>query len=171
MEDPLFDDDPAWSIDMASGLRSLARGQLGTVGAGNHYVDVFADEVDRVWIGVHFAPRGLGHRLATHFMRLGGGSDDFHAPPVLFDADSRWGGEYRACMELAGRYAYAGRDWVCRRVCEILGSPVGSRFTITTTSPGSRTTTAAGYGSCARAPPPPSPGCAASSAAPWETSP
>ena len=123
VDHPLFDDDPAWSIDVAAGLRSLARGQLGTVGAGNHYVDVFADGEDRVWIGVHFGSRGLGHRLATHFMRLGGGSDDFHAPPVLFDVDSRAGEEYRACMELAGRYAYAGRDWVCGRVCEILGSP------------------------------------------------
>ena len=123
VEHPLFDDDPAWSIDAAAGLRSLARGQLGTVGAGNHYVDVFADEEDRIWIGVHFGSRGLGHRLATHFMRLGGGSDDFHAPPVLFAVDSRAGEEYRACMELAGRYAYAGRDWVCERVCGILGSP------------------------------------------------
>ena len=63
------------------------------MGAGNHYVDVFADEGDRVWIGVHFGSRGLGHRLATHFMRLGGGSDDFHAPPVLFDVDSPAGQE------------------------------------------------------------------------------
>ena len=33
-------------------LRDKAAAQLGTVGSGNHYVDVFVDEQDRVWIGV-----------------------------------------------------------------------------------------------------------------------
>lgn len=123
VDHPLFEDDPAWDIDVARKFHNLARTQLGTVGAGNHYVDVFADEQQRVWIGVHFGSRGLGHRLATHFMRLGGGRNDFFAPAVLFDADSQVGQEYIACMKLAGRYAYAGRDWVCERVCELLGEP------------------------------------------------
>src|SRR3954454_11883456 len=46
-------------------LRDLAAKQLGTVGAGNHYVDLFADEEDRVWIGVHFGSRGFGHKTAS----------------------------------------------------------------------------------------------------------
>jgi tRNA-splicing ligase RtcB len=121
---PLFHDDPAWDLPLARQFHNLARTQLGTVGSGNHYVDVFADEADRVWIGVHFGSRGLGHRLATHFIKLGGGSNDFHAPPVLFDADSQVGQEYIACMKLAGRYAYAGRDWVCERVCNLLGASI-----------------------------------------------
>jgi tRNA-splicing ligase RtcB len=29
--------------------------QLGTIGSGNHYVDIFEDEAGYVWIGVHFA--------------------------------------------------------------------------------------------------------------------
>ena len=85
---------PAWDLSLARQFHNLARTQLGTVGSGNHYVDVFADEEDRVWIGVHFGSRGLGHRLATHFIRMGGGSNNFHAPPVLFDADSQVGQEY-----------------------------------------------------------------------------
>jgi tRNA-splicing ligase RtcB (3'-phosphate/5'-hydroxy nucleic acid ligase) len=124
VDDALFEDDPAWAIDVAADLQDLAASQLGTVGAGNHYVDVFADEDDRIWIGVHFGSRGFGHKLATHFMRLGGGRDDFHAPPVLFDADSQTGQEYIACMKLAGRYAYAGRDWVCDRVVALLGATI-----------------------------------------------
>ncbi len=57
-------------------------------------------------------------------MKLGGGSNDFHAPPVLFDVDSQVGEEYIACMKLAGRYAYAGRDWVCEKVCSLLSVPI-----------------------------------------------
>ncbi len=124
VEHVLFDDDPAWDLPVAREFNNLARTQLGTVGSGNHYVDVFSDEEERVWIGVHFGSRGLGHRLATHFIKLGGGSNDFHAPPVLFDVDSQVGQEYIACMKLAGRYAYAGRDWVCERVCGLLGTAI-----------------------------------------------
>ena len=38
-------------------LAQLAESQLGTVGSGNHYVNLMADEDDRVWVGVHFGSR------------------------------------------------------------------------------------------------------------------
>src|SRR3954454_16314413 len=44
-------DDPAWSAipaAAASDLKKKAAAQLGTVGSGNHYVDVFADETGRI---------------------------------------------------------------------------------------------------------------------------
>jgi tRNA-splicing ligase RtcB (3'-phosphate/5'-hydroxy nucleic acid ligase) len=114
-------DDPAWDeLDLLRGLRDKARDQLGTVGSGNHYVDVFVDELDRIWVGVHFGSRGLGHSVATHFIKAGGGVDGVHAKPVVFDENSDLGAQYLKCMELAGRYAYAGRDWVCERVAKIL---------------------------------------------------
>ena len=43
-------------------LVQLAESQLGTVGSGNHYVDLFHDDQGFVWIGVHFGSRGLGLR-------------------------------------------------------------------------------------------------------------
>jgi tRNA-splicing ligase RtcB len=49
----------------AYGKQSALELQLGTVGSGNHYVDLFTDEQDRVWIGVHFGSPGLGHKIAT----------------------------------------------------------------------------------------------------------
>lgn len=120
---PLFDDE-AWQIPVASELKDLAAEQLGTVGSGNHYVDIFHDENERIWIGVHFGSRGLGHKLASHFIEEGGGKDGINVDPVVLDADSSLGREYIACMNLAGRYAYAGRDWVCDRVAKILGANV-----------------------------------------------
>lgn len=121
---PLFDDDPAWDIPVAADLRDLARSQLGTIGSGNHYVDLFVDELDHVWVGVHFGSRGLGHKLATHFIKAGGGKDGIHVAPTLLHQDSDLGREYIACMALAGRYAYAGRDWVCQKVASILGAEI-----------------------------------------------
>lgn len=123
VEHVLFDDD-TWNIPAASDLKSLAAEQLGTVGSGNHYVDIFHDENKRIWIGVHFGSRGLGHKLASHFIKKGGGKDGINVDPVVLDADSVLGREYIACMHLAGRYAYAGRDWVCEQVVKILGANV-----------------------------------------------
>ena len=120
VEHELFRDDPAWDIEVAAKLRSLAQGQLGTIGSGNHYVDLFLDEERRVWCGVHFGSRGLGHKLATHFIKAGGGREGIDVDPVLLGTDSQLGQEYVACMKLAGRYAYAGRDWVCAKVASLL---------------------------------------------------
>ncbi len=111
-------------------MYDLAAASLGTVGAGNHYVDVFADEQDRIWVGVHFGSRGFGWKTAAGFMNLaaGKGWDDgkhqgeYEAPPLLLSTDSLVGQDYIAAMQLAGEYAYAGRDLVCDKVCEILGA-------------------------------------------------
>ncbi len=111
-------------------LYETAAKQLGTVGAGNHYVDLFADEDGWVWVGVHFGSRGFGHRTASGFLALAQGlAFDAHAkegemdgPPVLFGVDSELGQSYIAAMTLAGEYAYAGRDTVVDKVLEILGA-------------------------------------------------
>lgn len=124
VEHELFEDDPAWDIPEVGQLKNLARSQLGTVGSGNHYVDLFVDESDRVWCGVHFGSRGLGHKVATHFLRIAGGREGMHVDPALLSVDSPEGQEYVAAMKLAGRYAYAGRDWVCSKVASLLGAPI-----------------------------------------------
>ncbi|MBF0386155.1 MAG: RtcB family protein, partial [Candidatus Omnitrophica bacterium] len=56
----------------------------------------------------------------THFIKAGGGKDGMFVDPVLLDINSVLGTEYIECMKLAGRYAYAGRDWICNRVAKIL---------------------------------------------------
>ncbi len=45
-------------------------------------------------------------------------------PPAVVDEDSELGRRYVAAMELAGRYAYAGREWVVERVRRIIGGAV-----------------------------------------------
>src|SRR5207244_12548316 len=61
----LFDDAEAWAASDMESYRQEAAAQLGTVGSGNHYVDLLRDEDGFVWIGVHFGSRGLGHTSAT----------------------------------------------------------------------------------------------------------
>jgi tRNA-splicing ligase RtcB len=110
-------------------LAQLAESQLGTVGSGNHYVNVMEDEDGRIWVGVYFGSRGFGHKTASGFLALAQGlpfdgkahEGEMDSPPVLFEAGSELGEAYVAAMELAGEYAYAGRDVVVAKVLEILG--------------------------------------------------
>lgn len=185
----LFEDDH-WSDVRPEvlALKELAREQLGTVGSGNHYVDVFVEmdqsfilteevliermckdascTIDRnvqhiharngdafnpviatrdrvghlvhnwsddspVWVGVHFGSRGFGHKTATGFLNLAAGrgfdagnvrGEGMMDKPVLFDVLSEIGQDYISAMELAGKYAYAGRDTVVQQVLDILGA-------------------------------------------------
>jgi tRNA-splicing ligase RtcB len=126
VDHPLFGES-AWDAVPAKhrqALRDKARGQLGTVGSGNHYVDVFADETGALWVGVHFGSRGLGHTIASGFLSLGQGKAWGERAPereVLLDLEAPIGHDYWHLMSLAGRYAYAGREWVARKVVELLG--------------------------------------------------
>ncbi len=124
VEHALFDDEEAWKASDMLGYRAKAIGQLGTVGSGNHYVDLMVDEAGLVWIGVHFGSRGLGHTSATKYLKAAGGKDGMNVPPAVVDETSEIGQRYLAAMELAGRYAYAGREWVVERVRKIVGGNV-----------------------------------------------
>ena len=123
-EHALFDDAEAWRESDMGAYRQKAESQLGTVGSGNHYVDLMRDEDGFVWIGVHFGSRGLGHTSATHYLKAAGGQDGMNVPPAVVDEDSEVGRRYIAAMQLAGRYSYAGREWVTERVRQIIGGTV-----------------------------------------------
>ena len=124
VEHALFDDADRWREADMSGYLQKARTQLGTIGSGNHYVDLMRDEAGFVWIGVHFGSRGLGHTSATKYLKLAGGKDGINVPPAVVDEDSEMGRRYLAAMHLAGAYAYAGREWVVERVRRIIGGAV-----------------------------------------------
>ena len=126
VDHPLFES-ASWQAlpaNVVRGLRDKARSQLGTVGSGNHYVDVFVDENDAIWVGVHFGSRGLGHTVASGFIAVSQGQQwGARAPEreVLLPLDKPSGQDYWALMMLAGEYAYAGREWVARKVVSMLG--------------------------------------------------
>lgn len=124
VEHNLFDDGDAWREADREDYRQKAVAQLGTVGSGNHYVDLMRDESGFVWIGVHFGSRGLGHSSATKYLKAAGGKGGINVPPAIVDEDSEVGRRYIAAMELAGRYSYAGREWVVERVRKIIGGTV-----------------------------------------------
>lgn len=119
----LFDSD-LWRAADVDDLKPMARSQLGTVGSGNHYVDLFEGDDGHVWIGVHFGSRGLGHKITTKYLKAVDAKDGMEVPPALLEADSDLGRGYLAGLELGGLYAYAGREWVIEKVRSIIGAAI-----------------------------------------------
>lgn len=129
VDHPVLDKIHNASFEPQRKLHQTACNQLGTVGSGNHYVDLFQDEGGWMWVGAHFGSRGFGHKTASGFLSLAQGKDfeahasdgEMDSPPVMFKTASVLGQSYIEAMSLAGEYAYAGRDVVVDRVLEILG--------------------------------------------------
>lgn len=117
-------------VEQQRSMWQMARNQLGTIGSGNHYVDLFEDREDGLlWVGVHFGSRGFGHKTACGFLALANGKawgehvdDSMDAPPVTIPLGTPLADAYLAGMEIAGQYAYAGRNWVVDRVLRILAA-------------------------------------------------
>lgn len=111
-------------------LIQIAESQLGTVGSGNHYVDVLEDEAGWLWVACHFGSRGFGHKTATGFLNMARGygfdervgEGEMFSPPILLDLAAPIGQDYIEAMTIAGEYAYAGRRLVAQKVLDIIGA-------------------------------------------------
>lgn len=123
VEHSLFDSE-LWNLPSFKNLKETARDQLGTVGGGNHWCNVFIDDLNRVWVGCHFGSRGLGHKTATWFQDKMGAKDGMEGTPDVLHEKSDLGEMYLKAIELAGQYAYAGRDWVCQEMARIVGAEI-----------------------------------------------
>jgi tRNA-splicing ligase RtcB (3'-phosphate/5'-hydroxy nucleic acid ligase) len=60
-------------IFMDEKLRGSARAQMGSLGSGNHFVEVCLDETEAVWIVLHSGSRGVGNKLAQHHIGVAKG--------------------------------------------------------------------------------------------------
>ena len=50
--------------------KSRSADHLGTLGTGNHFIEVCLDEADRVWVMLHSGSRGVGNRIGSYFIGL-----------------------------------------------------------------------------------------------------
>jgi tRNA-splicing ligase RtcB len=100
--------------------RALGQGNdvnhLGTLGTGNHFVEVCLDERDRAWFMLHSGSRGVGNRIGTYFIELAR-ADMKHHVRNLPDADlayleegTRHFKDYVAAVDWAQRFARRNRD-------------------------------------------------------------
>jgi tRNA-splicing ligase RtcB len=102
-------------------LRSIAdsegRLQFGTLGGGNHFVEMQADETDRLWLMIHTGSRAIGQEVKNHHVAA---ATIRSASMMALDTGSPDGQEYLHDQDWARRFADANRRAIGYQVADIL---------------------------------------------------
>jgi len=96
--------------------------QLGSLGGGNHFIEIGADEHERVWVIIHSGSRGVGHAIASHYMRLAGGEDKVREGHFGFDTNGVDGQAYVTDMNYCLEFALENRREMMRRVTAVMST-------------------------------------------------
>jgi tRNA-splicing ligase RtcB len=106
--------------------------QLGTLGSGNHFIEVTVDEADRVWLFLHSGSRGVGNKIAQRHIAVARDACAGHDLPdadlayLTEDTEEFW--TYIRELRWAQHYALLNReemmDRVVRQTAEFVGTEV-----------------------------------------------
>jgi tRNA-splicing ligase RtcB len=112
-------------------------GQLGTLGGGNHFIEVCIDENQDVWVMLHSGSRGTGNAIGRYFIEKAKeacaqwhidlpDNDLAYFPEgtTLFD-------DYTRAVEWAQAYAFENRAVMLERVIDALHKTIGKDFDVT----------------------------------------
>lgn len=106
--------------------------QLGTLGSGNHFIEVTVDEADRVWLFLHSGSRGVGNKIAQKHIKVAQawcqqrGVDLPHRDLAYLEEGTREFDAYIAQMRWAQHYALLNREEMMDRVVRQFAEWVGS---------------------------------------------
>jgi tRNA-splicing ligase RtcB len=135
----------AWNGRFAQGFSRLTEqtpllkntnnaNHLGTLGTGNHFIEVCLDEAGAVWFMLHSGSRGVGNRIGSHFIELA--RKDMERWMIqLPDRDlaylpegSDHFAQYMEAVEWAQEFARANREVMMARVISAVSAELGITF-------------------------------------------
>ena len=125
------------AIEKRVGKRSSWVRQMGTLGGGNHFIEVCLDEAQRVWVMLHSGSRGIGNAIGTYFIALAKRDAERNqlALPdrdlAYFPEGAQHFDDYVAAVGWAQDYAHANRAEMMDIVLEALRRHLPS-FEVTT---------------------------------------
>ncbi len=99
---------------------------LGTLGSGNHFIEVCLDEEAKVWVMLHSGSRGVGNRIGTHFISLARKDMKKHirnlpdADLAYFEEGAEHFDDYVFAVEWAQRFARTNRDLMMEQILEAM---------------------------------------------------
>ncbi|HEX5373729.1 MAG TPA: RtcB family protein [Aquabacterium sp.] len=110
------------------------RNHLGTLGTGNHFIEVCLDEQGAVWFMLHSGSRGVGNFIGTMFIELAKQDairNNAHLPDrdlAYFEEGSRYFGDYVRGVGWAQKFAAINREVMMRRVIEAAKTVIRKNF-------------------------------------------
>ncbi len=100
--------------------------QLGTLGSGNHFIEIEVDDEDGVWVMIHSGSRGAGNVMASHFIhqaRVNAAEKGIELPDgalSYFEEGEELFADYMQVVDWAQRYAVANRKAMIADVVQSL---------------------------------------------------
>jgi tRNA-splicing ligase RtcB len=119
--------------DQAQAVAPNWRLQLGSLGSGNHFIEVSLDEEDRVWLFLHSGSRGVGNKLATKWIKVAQEQCrkrwiSLPNPDLAYlveGDDEFWG--YMEALRWAQRFAFLNREEMMDRVVDAFEEWIGEQ--------------------------------------------
>ena len=107
---------------------------LGTLGTGNHFIEICLDEAETVWVMLHSGSRGVGNRIGTHFIQLAKKDMEkwhIHLPDkdlAYLPEGTDHFDEYVEAVEWAQQFARVNRQVMMARVIQAMKVSLGVEF-------------------------------------------
>ncbi|MFO7978639.1 MAG: RtcB family protein, partial [Bacteroidales bacterium] len=109
--------------------------QVGTLGGGNHFIEVHKGSDGLLWIMVHSGSRNIGKQVADHYNRLAIRLNEEWKSPVprsvqlaYLDVDGDEGRQYLSEMQYCIDFAFASRRLMMKNILDVFEGTFGSRF-------------------------------------------
>ncbi|MCL2350160.1 MAG: RtcB family protein, partial [Defluviitaleaceae bacterium] len=129
-KNPLEIEPPPSNAPIVGGQHKKARHQVGTLGGGNHFIEVQKGDDGHIWFMVHSGSRNLGKQVCDHYNKLAK-EQSANKIPKAWDlaylaADSPAGQQYITEMEYCLRFAKRNREVMSEVIAEILNDITGA---------------------------------------------
>lgn len=136
-----------WNKEFADGYKSITDnypnlnrgttiGHLGTLGTGNHFIEVCLDLDNNVWIMLHSGSRGVGNRIGSHFIELAKKDMEKYFINVpdkdlaYLPEGTEHFNEYMKAVSWAQKFARENRNWMMGEVQNAVETSIGKNITL-----------------------------------------
>ena len=103
---------------------------LSTLGGGNHFLDLSFDELENVWVVIHSGSRGIGHAVASLYMKLACGSEKAIEGHFGLRTDSDIGKDYIIDLNFCLEFALENRKCMLERILKAISKFVPKNIDI-----------------------------------------
>lgn len=112
-------------MPMMKSLYESALRQLGTLGGGNHFIELQRASDDSLWIMMHSGSRNIGKQIADHYGKVAKYYNKLWYSEVIpglefLPIETQYAKEYFNEMEYCVKFAFANRRLMMERVCDII---------------------------------------------------